>query len=339
MPLDLERRLAAARAGDAREFASLTEPHRRELQVHCYRIVGSLQDAEDLVQETLLRAWRRLDTYAGRASFRAWLYKIATNACLDSLDKRPRRSLPPLAAPPADPTQPPAPPRLEPIWLEPLPDDLLAGVEESPEARYTVRESVTLAFLAALHTLPPRQRAVLLLCDVLDWRASEAADTLGLTVSAVNSALHRARKSLAEHYHGQGREAVRAVREDAHTRGLLERYLQAWESADISMLVRLLQEDVIFAMPPAPAWFRGRDAVREGLLRLAFASEAARRWRLVPTHANAGPALAVYQRDPAGVYRAAGVQTLTLADGLIAEAVFFLQPHLLAHFGLPAQLE
>ena len=171
--------LAAARAGDQREFSGLTEPYRHELQLHCYRILGSLQDAEDIVQETLLRAWRRLDTYEGRASLRAWLYKIATNACFDALAKRPRRVLPTAQYPPADPRQPFAPPVTEPIWLEPYPDDLIAEPEAGPEARYSLRESVSLAFLAALQSLPPRQRAVLILCDVLDWRASEAAAAAG----------------------------------------------------------------------------------------------------------------------------------------------------------------
>ena len=174
------RRIAAARAGDQHEFSGLTEPYRRELQLHCYRILGSLQDAEDTVQETLLRAWRRLDTFEGRASLRAWLYKIATHACFDALDKRPRRRVLPTAQyPPADPYQPMNPPVTEPIWLEPYPDDLIAEPESGPEARYSQRESVSLAFLAALQSLPPRQRAVLILCDVLDWRAREAAQLVG----------------------------------------------------------------------------------------------------------------------------------------------------------------
>src|SRR5262245_48543938 len=169
---ELENRLAAARAGDQHEFSQLAEPYRRELQVHCYRILGSLGDAEDMVQETMLRAWRRLDTYEGRASFRAWLYRIATNACLDALDKRPARRLPMSAGPAADPAQPFAAPVIEPVWLEPLPDDWLVGVADNPEARYTTRESVALAFLVALQSLPARQRAVLILNDVLDWKAS-----------------------------------------------------------------------------------------------------------------------------------------------------------------------
>lgn len=332
--------LAAARAGDQHAFGHLTEPHRRELQVHCYRILGSLEEAEDLVQETLLRAWRRLDTYEGRASFRAWLYKIATNVCLDELAsrKRPRRSLPPHLYSAADPESPPASPLPEPIWLEPLPDDLLAEVEESPEARYTQRESVTLAFLIALQTLPPRQRAVVILCDVLDWRASEAAEGLGLTVSAVNSALHRARVTLAKHY--PDRETV-STTFDADTRDLLERYLRAWEAADVSTLVGLLKEDAVFAMPPMPTWYRGREAIRIALQRVAFAGDAAearRRWRVVLTQANASPALAVYQRGEAGHYQALGLQVVRVRDGAIMAATFFLRPEVFPRFNLPPEL-
>jgi RNA polymerase sigma-70 factor, ECF subfamily len=195
--------LAAAQAGDGAAFAKLTEPHRRELRVYCYRMLGSLQDAEDLVQETLLRAWRRLDTFEGRASLRAWLYKIATNACLDALRQHSRRGLPPGRVAPADPGSPLLPPVLDQIWLEPFPDAWLAPEDEEPEARFDHHESVTLAFLAALQVLPPRQRAVLILKDVLDWHAAEIAALLELTVPAVNSALHRARSTLARCYHGR----------------------------------------------------------------------------------------------------------------------------------------
>ena len=335
----LATRLAAARAGDHSEFSRLAEPHRRELQVHCYRLLGSLHDAEDLVQETLLRAWRRLDTFEGRASFRAWLYKIATNACFDALDKRPRRALPPDMHPPADPANPFEPPRLDPIWLEPLPDDLIADSGENPEARYSARESVTLAFLAALQSLPPRQRAAVILCDVLDWRASEAADCLALTVSAVNSALHRARATLTRLYHGQGREVVRATY-DSRTRDLLDRYMRAWEAADVDALVGLIKEDAVFAMPPMPTWFHGREAIRLVLLSVPFAGDARGRWRLISTRANGAMAVALYQRDQAGdgVYRGTGLQVLKAEGGAIAESIYFMDPKLLPLFGLPTQL-
>ncbi len=253
--------LAAARAGDQREFSGLTEPYRHELQLHCYRILGSLQDAEDIVQETLLRAWRRLETYEERAPLRAWLYKIATNACFDALAKRPRRVLPTAQTAPADPRQPFAPPITEPIWLEPYPDDLIDESAAGPEARYSLRESVSLAFLAALQGLPPRQRAVLILRDVLDWRAREAAQLLDITVSAVNSALHRARVTLQQRYHTRGREAVSGTSIEDGLRPLLERYVQVWEAADIDGLVNLLREDATLSMPPLPTWYAGREAI------------------------------------------------------------------------------
>lgn len=342
---DLSLQLAAARAGDQIEFSRLAEPHRRELQVHCYRILGSLHDAEDLVQETMLRAWRRLDTYEGRASFRAWLYKIATNACLDALDRRPRRSLPdgrslPTSTRAADPSQPPDSPLADLVWLEPLPDDLIADSDESPETRYTARESVTLAFLAALQALPPRQRAVIILCDVLDWRANETADCLGLTVSAVNSALHRARVTLAKHYHGQGREVVKRA-QDAHTRDLLDRYLRAWEAADVVALVGLLKEDATFAMPPTPSWHRGREAIRQILTIVAFAGDPRGRWRLIPTRANGSLALGVYQRTETDEgYHGFGIQVLTTVDGeAFSDVTTFLDPGLLPLFNLPAELK
>jgi RNA polymerase sigma-70 factor (ECF subfamily) len=335
----LASRLAAARAGDQLEFGRLTEPHRRELQVHCYRLLGSLHEAEDLVQETMLRAWRRLDTFEGRASFRAWLYKIATNACLDALDQRRRRSLPMSTHPAADPHQPLDPPLNDSAWLEPLPDDFIATAAENPEARYTLHESVTLAFLVALQTLPPRQRAVLIMCDVLDWRASETADCLGLTVSAVNSALYRARVTLAKHYHEQGHELASPLAE-TRWRDVLDRYVRAWETADVEALVGLLKEDAIFAMPPTPSWYRGRDSIRSILLAIPFAGDARGRWRLLPTQANGSPALGFYQRDQATgrVYRGVGVQVLKLETDGIAEVTTFMNPALLSHFGLPTEL-
>jgi len=336
---ELVSRLAAARSGDQLEFGRLTEPHRHELQVHCYRLLGSLHEAEDLVQETMLRAWRRLDTFEGRASFRAWLYKIATNACLDALDKRRRRSLPMSTRPPADPHQPLDPPLSDSAWLEPLPNDLVAAADENPEARYTLRESVTLAFLAALQTLPPRQRAVLILRDVLDWRASETANCLELTVSAVNSALHRARVTLAKHYHGQGQKAVQPSL-DEPTGALLSRYLHAWEAADVDALVGLLKEDAALAMPPIPSWYRGREAIRLILLAIPFAGAATGRWRLLATRANSQPALALYQQDEAhgATYRGVGLQVLTIDGDLVSAVTVFMNPDLLPRFGLPMTL-
>jgi RNA polymerase sigma-70 factor (ECF subfamily) len=330
--------LAAARAGDQREFSGLTEPYRHELQLHCYRILGSLQDAEDIVQETLLRAWRRLETYEGRAPMRAWLYKIATNACFDALAKKPRRVLPTAQYPPADPRQPFAPPVTESIWLEPYPDDLIAEPEAGPEARYSLRESVSLAFLAALQSLPPRQRAALILCDVLDWRASEAAELLEITVSAVNSALHRARVTMQQRYQARGRDAVSGMSLNDNLRPLLERYVQAWESADINGLVNLLREDATLSMPPLPTWYAGREAIITAAQEKIFAGDARGRWLMRTTHANRQPACAVYQRDEAGVYHAFGISVLTTEQDQVADIVTFIDPALFARFNIPLEI-
>jgi len=329
--------LAAARAGDQREFSGLTEPYRHELQLHCYRILGSLQDAEDIVQETLLRAWRRLETYEGRASLRAWLYKIATNACFDALAKRPRRVLPTAQFPPADPHQPFAPPVTEPIWLEPYPDDLIAKPESGPEARYSQRESVSLAFLAALQSLPPHQRAALILCDVLDWRASEAAQLLDITVSAVNSALHRARVTMNKHYHARGRDTLSATAIDEDLRPLLDRYVQVWEAADIDGLVSLLREDATLSMPPLPTWYAGREAISAAAQTMIFAGDARGRWLMQPVRANRQPACAVYQRDEAGIYRAFGISVLTIEQGKVTDIITFINLELFQRFGLPLE--
>jgi RNA polymerase sigma-70 factor (ECF subfamily) len=335
-------RLVAARSGDRHEFSNLTEPYRRELQLHCYRMLGSPQDAEDLVQETMLRAWRRIGTYEGRAPIRAWLYKIATNACLDELDRRPRRSLPQLTRPPADPGKPFVAPLGEPIWIEPLPDDLVAAPDSGPEAQYAMREGVTLAFVAALHALPPRQRAVLILRDVLDWSANETSELLDLTVPAVNSALHRARITLAKQYHrAGGREAVPPPGDRRDS--LLDRYLRAWESADVAALTALLKEDISLSMPPSPSWYRGRQAVRAFLHTTIFgdalfASAANMRWRLSSTRANSQPAFASYLRDASGTYRAFGIQVLTFDGDQIADLTTFVNPALVPRFGLPDPL-
>jgi RNA polymerase sigma-70 factor (ECF subfamily) len=332
-------RVAAALAGDQNEFSDLVEPYRRELQVHCYRMLGSLHEAEDMVQETFLRAWRRLDTYAGRASLRAWLYRIATNACLDALEKRLRRTLPVRSQPPAEPSTPPAPPLTELIWLEPFPDDLLDDVEPTPEARYALHESITLAFLTALQLLPPRQRAVLIMRDVLDWSASEVAELLDMTVSAVNSALHRARVTLSKNYTAE--PLVNLKLADPATRALLNRYVETWEQADVPGLLALLREDVMVSMPPSPTWYSGRaalGAVAEGMI---FAGEGRGRFHLRPARANGQPAFGFYRRDEAtGVYRAESIQVVSLDDraAQITTLTNFFDAGLFAHFGLPADL-
>jgi RNA polymerase sigma-70 factor (ECF subfamily) len=312
--------LGTAQAGDHEAFSHLTEPYRRELLVHCYRMLGSLQDAEDLVQETLLRAWRRLHTFERHVSFRAWLYKIATNACLDMLDKRPERTLPAKAYPASDPRALFAPPITEPIWLEPFSDDLLDDDTTGPEARYTLHESITLAFLVALQTLPPRQRAVLVMRDALDFSASEVAGILDLTVSAVNSALHRARVTLANHYRANEHDTTTLQAVNASIRALLDQYLHAWEAGDVVKLIGLLKEDAALTMPPSPSWYYGKDSIRAFLETFPFSDATRGQWRLQPIRANAQPAFELYLRDPStNHYRSVAVQVLTFDKERIAE--------------------
>jgi len=334
-------------ATDPQKFGELTEPYRRELHIHSYRILGSLQEAEDMVQETLLKAWKRIETYKGHASFRSWLYKIATNACLDFLDsKRSRRLLPTQYLPASDPHAQIAPPTPELTWLEPFPDEWLEDKSAlDPEARYTESESVSLAFLTALQTLPPRQRAVLILRDVLDFSASETAEILELTVSSVNSALHRARMTLSNRYHGHEPQSSTSPPTDERTQWLLDHFVQAWESADVDGLVALLKEDAAFAMPPSPSWYQGPAAI--GIFVAAtvfgdggmFNGKAAGRWRLIRTNANAVPAFAIYQRTETNGYQAFGIIALDISEEKLVQIISFIDPSLPTRFGLPATLE
>jgi RNA polymerase sigma-70 factor (ECF subfamily) len=324
----------------------LTEPYRRELQVHCYRILGSLHDAEDFVQETFLRAWKRLETFEGRASFRSWLYKIATNACLDFLDQqRSRRFLPNTNLPSADPQTGILPPSPEMTWLEPFPDEWLGDPSAiNPEARYTNTESISLSFLTALQVLPPRQRAVLILRDVLDFSAAETAEVLEITLSSANSALHRARATLSQRYHGQKLERAAASSTDERIQWLLDHFVRAWENADVDGLVALLKEDAILAMPPSPSWYQGREAIRVFVAATIFADEgmfpgkASQRWRLLPTRANTSRGFGVYQRDADNEYQAFGIIALDHEGEKLTQIISFIDPSLLARFGLPATL-
>jgi RNA polymerase sigma-70 factor (ECF subfamily) len=329
---------AAALAGDRDAFAIVTGRYRRELQVHCYRMLGSLDDAEDLVQETLLRAWRRRETFRGRSTLRAWLYGIATNACLDALDRRGRRLLPPAVLSPADPLAPP-PPASEVGWLEPYPDqwlDEIVDEEAGPDETIVARETIELAFMVAIQHLPPRQRAVLILRDVLDWSAREAAEALGTSVIATNSALQRARSTLKDKLPPRRLEWVRSDTRDAEERLLLQRYMDAWNRADVDGLVALLKEDARFAMPPMPAWYEGREAI--GVFLANYPLSPA--WPLhihVPTRANRQPAFAVFfPGDHGAAPRPVGVEVLRIEDGLIAEIDAFLQPELLERFAVTA---
>jgi RNA polymerase sigma-70 factor, ECF subfamily len=316
-------------------FQTLTEPYQHELLVHCYRFFGSLDDAEDALQETLLRAWRRWDTLKSPASLRPWLYRIATNVSLDMLDQRKARSLPSSAYPSANPHNPLPKPVIDPIWIDPLPDEYLDAYSANPEARYELRESVSLAFLAVLQTLPARQRVAFILMDVLGWSAAEIAELLGQSVAAVNSAAQRARATLkASPLDGI---PTRRPEKDPQTAALLARYVQAWENADADHLAALLSEDVTLTMPPIPAWYAGRAAVMAFLEEHMFTPGAAGRFRLAAIQANGSPAFAVYMQDETGVYRPGGIQVIRMAGGLIAQIDDFLAQgeHLFRRFSLP----
>lgn len=321
------------------EFGALTETHRRELLAHGYRLLGSMQEAEDVVQETFLRAWRRRETYEGRATLRAWLYKIATNLCLDMLRRGPRRTLPIARQAAANPDDPIPMNVAEPTWLEPCPDDLLAAEEANPEARHSERESVTLAFMTALHLLPPRQRAVLILRDVLDWEASEVANLLDTTVPGVKSALHRARATLGSRYQSARPETMPASALDEARHALLQRYVRAWETADVEGLLALLKAEATFSMPPIPAWYRGRENIGALVSKTVFAGPARGRWRLHPTRANGQPGFGLYRRDEAeGVYTGYGIQVVTFDGDQIADITTFRHPALMPYFKLPSSL-
>jgi len=324
----------AAQAGDQMAFETLVEPYRRELLVHCYRMLGALHDAEDLVQETLLRAWEKRATLTSPGAYRAWLYRIATNLCLNTLTRVPRRSLPPDTHPQSDPSSP-APPRLrEPIWLEPFPDDVLADPQADPQDRALQRERTTLAFLVALQHLTPAQRAILLLREVLEWPAVEVAEWLNLSVPAVNSGLQRARRALQER--NELPETPTAL-PTLPLQTLLDRYVTLWEQADIPGLVALLREDAWFTMPPIPAWFQGRAAIATVLsTRILIPG---RQWHLLPTRANSSPTFGLYRREAgADVYQLFGLLVLGVEGEQIGSLVAFLELSSLSSFALPPTL-
>jgi RNA polymerase sigma-70 factor, ECF subfamily len=313
--------LQALRSRDEPTFRGVVDRHRRELFVHCYRMLGSLDDAEDMLQETLLRAWRGAESFEGRSTVRTWLYRIATNVCLDALERRKRRALPNMAYAAAGPGEPLPAPVEDTLWIEPIPDALIdLRPSVNPEARYEAHESVSLAFLAALQVLPARQRAVLILRDVVGWRASEVAEHLGITVAAVTSALERARASMREH------GAAPHTRDPVGGRvaELLSRYVNAWHAGDVDGLLALPQEDVVFTMPPLPLWYRGRQAVRSFLQGMLFTGDADGRFRLVQTAANGCPAFATYQLGEDGVHRLSALQVLTVEDDRVVQIHDFL---------------
>jgi RNA polymerase sigma-70 factor (ECF subfamily) len=330
---DLDERLvAAATNGDAAAFSAVVERHRPELQVHAYRMLGSLEDAQDAVQDALLRAWRHRRTYDGRSTFRAWLYRITTNACLRILERRPRHLMPYDAGPAAELGARPQPPADLP-WLQPYPDLLLDQVTD-PEEVVVARETIELAFLAAIQHLPPRQRAVLILRDALDWSANETAAVLEMSVAAVNSALQRARATMKERLPAGRREWATAAGAGEADRSLLKTYMEAMERHDERQLVSVLREDVRMAMPPHPTWYEGREAVAAFLVGVAFAPEAESHG-LLPTRANRQPAFGVY-RGAEG--RPFAINVLRIESGLVVDTDFFLYPELFPTFGLPDTL-
>lgn len=324
---------------DQADFGTQIETFRHELHVHCYRMMGSLQDADDMVQETFLKAWRRRDTVKDRSALRAWLYTIATHVCLDALKGRQRRAVPTSHAEVSNLEEPIPQPIGEPIWLEPYPDaQIQAATEQNPEEQVVVREQITMAFIVALHRLPPRQRAVLLLRDVLDWPADEVATLLDTTVSAVKSALHRARAVMADHHSGSD-SVYDDWTLDSSTQTLLAAYVRAWETEDIPAFVRLLQAEATFSMPPIPSWYRGRDTIRELVSRTVFSGQTQNRWRLLPTRANGQPAFAVYDHtETPGLFRAHGIQLVTVSDHAVSDITTFIDAALFRHFDLPATI-
>jgi RNA polymerase sigma-70 factor (TIGR02960 family) len=329
--------LAAARKGDAAAFERLVAKHRRELYAHCYRMLGSVHDAEDALQESLLGAWRGLATYEGRSSVRAWLHQIATNACLRLISRRPRRILSPDYGPPLSNTDDLGDPVTEPIWLEPWPDNAPAvdPGDADPAIQYARQESVELAFVAAVQHLTATQRAVLLLRDVLEFSSAEVAGILETTPAAVNSALQRARNAVRGRMPQKTQQAELDAIGTNGQRQLVAAFMRAWEGADVTALVDLLAADARFTMPPLPAWFLGQENVGRFFVDRIFPTP----WRLVPLRANGQPAFAGYQSDPAGDrFRLAGVNVLCIRGGRIGWIASFLDPRVHRHFGLLSEL-
>ena len=332
--------LEAARGGREEAFAQLVEPYRAQLHAHCYRMLGSVHDAEDAFQEALLRAWRGLQRFEGRSSLRSWLYTIATNTCLTAIERRPKRVLPVDYGPAADPHDPLAQPLVESIWLEPYLD---LGLElqdrlPSPDARYEQRESVELAFVAALQHIPGRQRAVLILRDVLGFSAKEVAATLEMTPAAVDTALQRAHKTVDDRLPARSQQATLHALGDERLREIVDCFVDAWERADVGSVVAMLAHDATITMPPRPTWYRGQDAVASFLGAVALADGT--RWRLLPVKANGQLAFGEYRwNETTQRFIAEAVTVLTIADALIADITAFRRPDLFAHFGLPEQLE
>jgi RNA polymerase sigma-70 factor (ECF subfamily) len=336
---DESQLLEAARAGDQNAFALLIGPYQAQLRTHCYRMVGSLHDAEDALQETMLRAWSGLARFEGRSSIRSWLYRIATNASLRMIEKRPKRVLPIDYGPAADPHVAFGEPLTEPVWLEPYPDAQL-GVEATmlgPDARYEQRESIELAFAAALQYLPARPRAVLILRDVLGFSARETAETLEVTPVSVDSALQRAHKAIEERVPAQTQQATLRALGDNELRKIVNRFADAWERNDVDAVVAMLADDARITMPPWPSWYRGRDAIATFLR--SWPLSLRKRWQLLRTGANGQPAVAGYLwNEQSTAFRPETIIVLTLQGAQIEEITAFRSPTLFPRFGLPEAL-
>lgn len=330
--------LDSARGGDEHAFGRIVEHHRGELHAHCYSMLGSVHDADDALQDALLRAWRGLPGFDGRSSLRTWLYAITTNVCRDVIARRPKRQLPLGYGPASSSTTQIGEPVVESAWIEPYPDETL-GLPDgygSPHARYEQREALELAFVAAVQHLPGTQRAVLILREVLGFSAREVADSLDTSVPSVNSALQRARKAVAERLPARSQQATLRSLGDGRVREIVEAYVDAWSKGDVDAVRVLLAEDAVFSMPPWSSWWRGRDTVAR------FAKEAAEFCAAaltVPITANGQPAVAYYSlNSDTGTYRASAIDVLTLDGALIAEITAFVTPDAFARFGLPEEL-
>jgi RNA polymerase sigma-70 factor (ECF subfamily) len=331
------RTLEAAMRGDERAFEDLIAPYRAELHAHCYRMLGSLHDAEDALQDGLLRSWRGLARFEGRSSLRSWLYRIATNSCLRMIERRPRRVLPTDYGPAADARLPTGEPLVESTWIEPLPD-VVAGIPDGragPEARYEQRESVELAFVAALQHLPARQRAVLILRDVLGFAPAEIAEALDTSAAAVSSALQRAHRTIDERLPEQSQQATLRALGDERLRSVVATYADAWERGDVDAILAMLTQDAAFAMPPRATWYRGPEAIGAFLARAPLVP--GRRWRFVPTSAGGQPAFGTYQwAEQRQRWEAHAIDVLTVSpDGRIAEITAFIDAAPFRRFGLP----
>jgi RNA polymerase sigma-70 factor (ECF subfamily) len=331
---DGEGVLDAAQAGDEHAFELLVAPYVRELRTHCYRMAGSIHDADDLMQESLLKAWKGLPTFERRSNLRTWLYKVTTSVCLDVLDKREPRMLPMELGPAAGPGDPIGPPRFDLDWLEPCPAGFYSSAELSPAAQYERRQSVELAFLIAIQLLPSKQRAMLLLHDVIGFLAAECAELLEISTAAANSALQRARTTLSAR--GAELRAIPPTPLTIDESVLLQRYMRAWESTDIQALVELLLDDATLEMPPLPQWLSGADAIAASIGSMVFAPAGPGVFRLIQTEANGQPAFGVYQLDrDSGEMRVMGLHLLRLRDARIASITAFLNSQLLSEWGLP----